>query len=482
MMEKKRKLSDNNPQGVPDGRVMPQALDLENAILGGLLSGLSAAGVVETLTPESFYSRENGIIFAAVMELFDAGKPVDMLTVIEQLRHTGNLEDAGGASRIAELSGLRDVYNTEYYVRIVSQKHLARRLIVLSAEIQARAFDETADVSDILEFVESKFTEISISSVNHESVDLGVSVRRALKKALEIQKERESGKTPAIPTGIKSLDRVLYGGWRSPDLIVLGGRPSMGKTQMAVHFAKSAAEAGREVLFVSLEMTGTQLANRLLLEDEMISAYNLMSGQMSAEEWNAVNRRSAEIWNMKIRIADDTGSRRLSSICSEARRLKRKGNLDMIIVDYLGFIVCDGRKFERRQIEIAHITGTLKNLAKELDVPVILLCQLNRPEKGKTVYEPQLHDLRESGDIEQDADTVLFVHRPTYYDMDKYAEWEGRGKIIVGKYREGERNRSVVFCHDANFKKIWGDENFAKRISSNSLRDYHSEPEAEMPF
>jgi replicative DNA helicase len=468
-MKKKPKLLDNRDFVGESVRIPPQAQELEAAVLGSLLQEEKAYALIENiLQPEMFYNEAHGIIFAAIAGLHNERRPADILTVIESLKQSGKLEMVGGAVFIAGLtSKVAGSFHIEHHARIISQKHLSRSLIALSAEIQSRAFDETEDVSETMEFLETRFTEISTSRSASESIEMGEAVHRALEKAAKIQQERESGKSAAIHTGINALTREFYGGWKAPDLIVLAARPSMGKTGLAVHFAKSAAEADKEVLFVSIEMTDTQLVNRILLEDDRISAYNLSTGQMSSEEWKALDSKAGELWNLKIHIAAEPGIRYLDAICSEARRLKRKGKLDMVIIDYLGLILIRSQKFERRQLEIARITGTLKSLAKELDVPVMLLSQLNRPEKSGTIREPQLHDLRESGDIEQDADIVLFIHRPTYYDRDKYPEWEGYGKIIIGKYREGARNNSVVFAHDSNFKKFWGDEGAAKRFSGN---------------
>jgi replicative DNA helicase len=487
---KKRKLSDSNSMGVEEQRrIMPHVVDFENAVIGALLINNQLFATIEgILQPDSFYSEANKAIFAAIVELNATRTPIDALSVIEQLKRRGELEAVGGASYIAELTINADagMHRIDHYARIISQKHLSRNLILFASEIQSRAFDETEDISDVLETAESKFTEISINGAAcPEPIELSQAIHNVLDKAAKTQEERQSGKIPAIPTGISSLDRALYGGWRSPDLIILAGRPSMGKTQLAVHFSKSAAEAGKEVLFVSLEMTGTQLANRILLEDDRISAHNLMTGQMSTDEWQALDSQAGRFWNLKLRISDSVGSRELMNICSESRRLKRKGKLDMLVIDYLGYILTGNQKFERRQLEIAKITSSLKSLAKELDVPIMLLCQLSRPDKGAAVREPQLHDLRESGDIEQDADVVLFVHRPTYYDADKYAdEWDGKGKIIIGKYREGVRDRAVVFCHDKNFKKIWGDNGFSKKLSGIPQPVDYSEPRGgfESPF
>jgi replicative DNA helicase len=467
------------------GRLQPQARELEEAVLGAFLLDSEAYPLVSgILSPEMFYENANKAVFRAIQTLSDKRQPIDLLTVFEALKRSGELEAAGGAHRLSQLTAnIASGAHVEYHARIIAQKHLARRLIVITHEVQQRAFDETEDVEDIMQLLETKFTELSVRRTSAESIPMDKAVHEAITKAAQRQQERQKGISTSIPTGINNLTRAFYGGWKAPDLIILAGRTSMGKTQIALHFAQSAAAAGKDVLFVSIEMTSTQLVNRLLLEDDRISAYNLATGQMSSQEWEAIDRRAAAIWNLKLHIADRPEIRYLDAICSEARRLKRKGELDMIVIDYLGLILIRGQKLERRQLEIARITGTLKSLAKELDVPLMLLSQLNRPEKGVAVKEPQLHDLRESGDIEQDADVVLFIHRPGYYDKDDI-EWRNKGKIIIGKYREGARNNHVEFYHDASFKKIWGNEQELYMTQTNTIHpDRNVEPQEDSnPF
>jgi replicative DNA helicase len=232
----------------------------------------------------------------------------------------------------------------------------------------------------------------------------------------------------------------------------------MGKTQHALAIAKSASLSDVHTLFVSIEMTTPQLINRLLLEDDRISEYNIRNGELDQQEWEAIYERTAKIDSAKLHIADHHNIRYLTNIKSEARRLKRKGKLGLLIIDYLGLIKTN-MKFGTRQLEIAHITGELKALAKELEIPVILLSQLSRPIKGTAVKEPQLEDLRESGDIEQDADIVLFIHKPDYYKPEAVdsggVAWLNRGKLIIAKYREGARNNVILFSHDNRYKKIF---------------------------
>ena len=257
-------------------------------------------------------------------------------------------------------------------------------------------------------------------------------------------------------------------------------------TQFALHFAKHAAYSRKQVLFISIEMTASQLADRLLLEDDRISMYNLRTGNLSNDEWGYLDKRAGELYNLNINIADNHNIRYINNIKSEARRMKRKDKLDIMFIDYLGLIRTN-MKFGTRDLEIGYITGELKNLAKELNIPIVLLSQLSRPPKGISVKEPQLEDLRESGNIEQDADVVMFIHRPSYYDptvTNSLGEsWDNKGKLIISKYREGARNRDIIFKHDDAFKKIFDDDDNSKPIiPENFKRVNYSEPDAPLPF
>lgn len=443
MNTKKQRSSDRYSIDPDIGRLQPQAREIEEAVLGALMLDREAYPLVSgILSPEMFYDKANEAVFRAIQTLSELKRPVDMVTVFEALKSTGEAEMTGGAYRLSQLTGkVAGSSHIEYHARVIEQKYLARELIRLTNEIQQRAFDETEDVDEILEALEIKFTEISIRRTASESVEMSKVVHAALEKAASVQEERAKGISPSIATGIENLTKAFYGGWKAPDLIVLAARPSMGKSQLALHFAKSATEAGRNVLFVSIEMSAIQLVNRLLLEDNRISAYNLATGQMSSDEWDAIDRRAGEIWNLKLHIADSPEIRYLDAICSEARRLKRKGKLDMLVIDYLGLILVRNQKFERRQLEIARITGTLKSLAKELDIPVMLLSQLNRPAKGANIAEPQLHDLRECLPVDEWVDTpsgvVQLKTRPkTIITVDGQGSKTAECEYINKKYND----------------------------------------------
>lgn len=470
----------NNRQDQPSsidmvGKLQPQAIELEEAVLGALLIESKAYLEVENiLSAEHFYVEANKIIYKAILQLVSMRKPVDMLTVAQYLKSSGELESIGGPVYISQLSEkVASAGHIVYHAQIVQQKAKARDVIRIASEIAAKAYDETEDIAETIEGLEMSLTELTSSSGNFQSVSMDEALNEAVEVASKTQELREKGIQLAIPTGLGNLDEIFAGGWSAPDLIILGARPSMGKTQHSLAFAKAAATKGKDVLFISIEMKRTQLVNRYLLEDDRINSRHLKSGQMSMEEWTAVDERVGQLWNMKLNIADHHSIRYLNNIKSEARRLRRQGKLQLMIIDYLG-LIRTSMKFQSRQLEIGYITGELKNLAKELDIPIILLSQLNRPMKGTAVKEPQLEDLRESGDIEQDADIVLFIHKPDYYNPEvqdsKGIPWKNRGKLLIAKYREGARNQPVIFHHDNNYKKIWDD------YSSQPSFDYGSPP------
>lgn len=472
------------------GRTLPRSIDSEESLLCSLINyGELLASVDDALHPDDFYDEANKSIFRAAAELHAKREPIGLVTLVETLRKSGTLDQAGGAARLASLSAQSvSPADFQYCANIIRQKSIARKIIRSTLEIQALAFDETQDVADVIEACEKDLTGIIAGAAASESIDMPQAIKQTLHKAAQIQADRAAGKRIAIPTGLHSLDTEFYGGWRDPDLIVIGARPSMGKTQHALAFARAAALCDTEVLFISAEMSAVQLVNRYLLEDERISLSNLRTGQLSQEEWRTIDLKAAELWNMKMHIADNHNIRQLASIKSEARRLHRKGKLELLIIDYLQ-LIATGIQFPGRHHEIGYITKELKSLAKELSVPVILLSQLSRAQKGDKGTEPQLSDLKESGEIENDADIVIFIHKPDYYDpraVDSSGEpWTGRGKLIIAKSREGARNWSVIFHHDSRYKKIWSQGE--KQIAPGKLHPVDfSEPkrrgDEEMPF
>lgn len=443
-------------------RVLPNAPELECAVLGALLLESNAIHRID-LNEDDFYNQSNRTIFIAIESLTRRQRPVDILTVLDELKSTNTLEHAGGTPRFIEISdSIASAAHIEYHAAILKQKAIARKLIVQSNNVMEMAFDESQDVQDVIEYLERSFTEIRSGGAASEYQDMKSAIKRTIEYLTTIQGKKEQGEAVTIPTGLKALDDRLNGGWSAPDLIILGGRPSMGKTQFALHFAKAASEAEKHCLFISIEMTTEQLIMRMLTEDERLNLYDMKTGQLGRDEWICIDQNIREIENNKLFIADSYHIRYLNSIKSLARKLHRTDQLDLLIIDYLQLIKTD-QSFGTRDLEIGYITGELKSLAKELNTPVILLAQLSRPPKGTKIQVPVLSDLRESGNIEQDADKVIFPHRPSYYDPaateSNGRTWKNRGVLIIGKDREGVKDEKVYFQTDDRFKKIF-DENY----------------------
>lgn len=454
------------------GKLPPQAPELEEIILGALLSEKDAIEKIE-LEPNDFYNVKHQTVFTAIQRLHGNHNPIDIFTVVDELKRMSELENVGGAYEITLLSmKVSSAANLEYHTSIIKQKSIARKLIALSSEIQTMAYSEDTDVADVLEFIEQNFTDISTGSTHTDASDIKMSLSDTIAYMQKLQFEAENGRPAAIPTGLNELDKQLNGGWKAPDLIVLGGRPSMGKTQFAVNFAKNATDAGYPTLFISIEMTKIQLMIRMITENEAIDFYKIKTGQLTREDWIEVDKMVTKISKLDLFIADDFKIKYLNNIKSLARKFKRQGKLSLLIVDYLGLIETNTR-FGNRDLEIGYITRELKSLCKELNIPTILLSQLKRAEPNSKVRRPILSDLRESGNIEQDADIVIFPHRPHYYDseaMDNEGQsWENRGELVIGKHREGEINAIVKFRHDKSFKKILDDIYLPKQIFTENV-------------
>lgn len=451
---------------VPDltssGKIPPQARELENAVLGALLLETKAFFDIENiLSAEDFYYPINQTIFKAIHRLGNKHEPIDMYTVCQELMKMEEIEAVGGPVYIAQLTDkIASAAHIEYHARIIKQKAIARKLIDEASRIIQMAYDESVDIEEVIEEYEKSFSGITTDSCGFQSVDMAEALKIFTQYANQLQADRSAGNVIAIPTHLPKLNKVLDEGWRGGELIILGARPSMGKTQHALAMAQSAAKAGEDCFFVSIEMTLVQLITRLMLEDDEINKTNLRTGQMTKQEWETLDRRIGELFHIKMSIADHHNIRYLNNIKSEARRLHRQGKLKIMIIDYLQLIKTN-LKFQSRQLEVAYITGELKSLAKELNIPIVALAQLSRPQKGSKPKEPDLEDLREAGDIEQDADIVCMLHLPSYYKQylsdEDIKEWTSKGMFIVRKSREGVRNDTIIFYHDERYKKIWDD-------------------------
>jgi replicative DNA helicase len=424
------------------GKLQPQAPEFEEAVLGALMLEKDAySSVSEILKPDSFYDPKHARIYAAIVDLVVDQRPVDMLTVTEQLRKKGDLEAIGGPFYISQLtSKVASSAHIEFHARIIAQKYLARELISFTGAIQGKAFDETIDVDDLMQEAEGKLFEISQRNVKKDVVHIEpviVLAKDLMKKAAE-QKEGLSG----IHSGFHELDKMTFG-WQNSDLIIIAARPAMGKTAFVLSMAKNmAVHYNTPVALFSLEMSNVQLVNRLIVNVTGIPAEKIKSGRLEAYEWEQFDHRIPELQKAPI-FVDDTPSLSVFELRTKARRLVRQHNIKCIIIDYLQLMNASGMDTKSREHEVSTISRSLKGLAKELNIPVIALSQLNRNVDSRQGHEgkrPQLSDLRESGAIEQDADMVCFIHRPEYYKMledEKGRSTLGIAEIIIAKHRNG---------------------------------------------
>ncbi|MBQ7689956.1 MAG: replicative DNA helicase [Muribaculaceae bacterium] len=426
------------------GKLQPQDLQVEEAVLGALMLERDAySEVSDLLKPESFYDANHQMIYSAIVSLASKQRPIDMLTVTEQLRHDGNLETVGGAVRISELtSRVSSAANVEFHARIVAQKYLARELIHFSSHIQSQAFDETIDVYDLMQEAEGKLFEISKNTLKRDVIQIDPIISEALAKMQEAA-NKESGLS-GLQTGYHELDKITSG-WQNSDLIIIAARPAMGKTALVLSMAKNmAVDFNTPIAIFSLEMSNLQLVNRLISNVCELEGEKIKSGQLSRAERENLMMRVKSLYTAPIYV-DDTPSLSVFELNTKARRLVSEHGVEMIIIDYLQLMNATGMKFGSREQEVSTISRSLKQLAKELNIPIIALSQLNRSVEtrgdDRNGKRPQLSDLRESGAIEQDADIVCFIHRPEYYTRSSEDaegnDIRGLAEFIIAKHRSG---------------------------------------------
>ena len=443
---KRRTRPTHEPEIVSEfGKLPPQETSMEDAVLGAIMLERDAYNnVCEILKPEAFYNPANQKIYEAIQTLSANGKPIDMLTVTEQLRTNKTLDEVGGAIRISELTGLvSSAANVEFHARIVAQKYLARELISYSSQVQQLAFDESIDVYDLMQEAEGKLFEISRNTLKRDVIPIENAVAEAIKK-IEDAANRPEGLS-GLESGFYKLDR-LTSGWQNSDLIIIAARPAMGKTAFVLSMAKNmAVDYNHPVAVFSLEMSSLQLTNRLISNICSLEGSKIKNGQLSQPEWENLMTRTRNLSTAPLYI-DDTPSLSIFELRTKARRLVKEKGVQIIIIDYLQLMNATGMKFGSREQEVSTISRNLKQLAKELNIPIIALSQLNRSVETRAADDkmgkrPQLSDLRESGAIEQDADIVCFIHRQDYYNKSgKDAEGNdirGLAEFIVAKHRSG---------------------------------------------
>lgn len=422
------------------GKLPPRDTETEEVVLGACMLEKDAyMKICDILVPESFYDPVNKKIFEAITTLGQNQKPIDMITVTEQLRRDGTLEEIGGAVHIAELTArVYSSANLEYHASIVAQKYIARRLITFAAEVETKAYDESNDIEEILQDTESKLFDISQNQLKREVTQIDPVINQALEQ-IQNAANNESGLS-GLKTGYRDLDKMTSG-WQNSDLIIIAARPAMGKTAFVLSMAKNmAVDYNVPIAIFTLEMSNVQLIKRLISNVASLEGEKIKSGRLSHEEEDRLNSRIRNIYGAPLYL-DETPGLSISELRTKARRLVSDKGVQMIMIDYLQLMNANGMKLGSREQEVSTISRSLKALAKELNIPIIALSQLNRSTESREDKRPVLSDLRESGAIEQDADIVCFIHRPEYYTR---ATQDGEGNnikglayLIVAKHRSG---------------------------------------------
>lgn len=421
------------------GRVQPQAIPLEEAVLGAIMIDKDGfPSIIEILRKESFYLDKNQLIFGVMSDLFGKSQPIDLLTVHEALKKSAQLDTVGGINYLMELTNkVGSAANIEFHARIIAQKFIQRELIRVSTQVIHDSFEDTKDVLELLDEAERGLYEITDQNLNTGYESLAT---LALKAQKEIEAVSQKGsETTGVTTGFLELDKMTNG-WQSSDLIIMAARPGMGKTAFTLSLTKNAAESGKGVAFFSLEMANVQLVQRLISMEAEINSSKLRNGQLEEYEWRKLHAAVDKLSTLPIFI-DDTPGLNIFELRAKCRRLKQNHDISMIVIDYLQLMAgAPNDKRGNREQEISSISRALKGLAKELHVPVIALSQLSRAVESRGGEKrPQLSDLRESGAIEQDADIVSFIYRPGYYgvgegDLDTPSDLS---EIIIAKHRNG---------------------------------------------
>ncbi len=426
------------------GKVPPQAIDLEEAVLGALMLEKDAlTSVIDILKPDTFYKDSHKEIYATIVDLFNNSEPVDILTVTENLRKRGKLKLVGGPYYITELTArVNSAAHIEKHARIIIEKAIKRELIRIASEIHRDAYEDTVDVFSLLDKTEQSLFEVSEVNIRKNYADMRSIMHEAMVE-LEARKFQTDGLT-GIPTGFTALDRVTSG-WQKSDLVIIAARPGMGKTAFVVSAMRNAAvDFNKPVAIFSLEMSSIQLVNRLISAEAELEGEKIKKGNLEDYEWEQLVHKTAKLSEAPIFI-DDTPALTILELRAKARKLVSQHKVELIIVDYLQLMTGDstrsGAAPGNREQEIAAISRSLKNIAKELNIPIIALSQLSRAvEMRGGTKRPQLSDLRESGSIEQDADLVIFLYRPEYYGINADEEGnsvQGVGEVIIAKHRNG---------------------------------------------
>ncbi|MEM6829149.1 MAG: replicative DNA helicase [Bacteroidota bacterium] len=424
------------------GKLPPQAVEIEEAVLGALMLERDAlSNVIDILHPESFYKEAHQDIYRCIVELFNDSQPIDIKTVAHQLRKAAKLELVGGAYYVAELTTkVNSAANIEYHARIIAEQSIKRELIRISSEIQKDAYEDTVDVFKLLDRAEQSLFDVSESHIRKNYDKMSSLLHQAIDE-IQAKKDKQDGLT-GVASGFSALDRVTSG-WQPSDLVIIAARPGMGKTAFVVSALRNAAiDHDSPAAIFSLEMSSIQLVNRLISAEAELESEKIKRGDLADYEWEQIIHKTDKLSQAPIFI-DDTPGLSILELRAKCRRLVAQHGVKLVIIDYLQLMSGDssGKSGGNREQEIAQISRALKGIAKELNVPVLALSQLSRAvETRGGDKRPQLSDLRESGSIEQDADMVMFLYRPEYYGLDTDESGmplQGLGEVIIAKHRNG---------------------------------------------
>ena len=420
-------------------KVPPQTLESEEAVLGALLIDKEATyKVIPFLSEDVFYKSSHKKVFNAIVSLFEKGEPIDTVTATNELKKHGELENVGGVFFVVDLSGkVTSGANAEYHANAIIEKYLLREIISKCGDVIQKAYTEKGDVFRLLDEVESQVFKLYEKGIKQNYADSKTVLHETMQELEVIH--NSTGELTGVPTGFKYFDE-LTAGLQKSDLIILAGRPGQGKTALALNISRNATvEHNVHVGFFSLEMSRKQLMQRLMSAEACVNLRDMRKGSLTDKQFEIMNKKAANSFSSSKLFIDDTPAIPLLELRAKARRMKREKNIGLIIVDYLQ-LMRGPKDAHSREREISMISGGLKALAKELDIPVLALSQMNRQVENRNDKRPQLSDLRESGAIEQDADLVCFVHRPELYKMPNFTDGNftaGVAEIIIAKARNG---------------------------------------------
>ncbi len=421
------------------GKMPPNAVEFEEAVIGACMIEKDAyLNIAEILKPEMFYKENHKKIFKAIHNIAVSSESVDLITVTQELRKQHQLDEIGGPLYLAQLTNkVGSAAHIEIHARVIQQKYIQRELIRVSSEIQKKSYDDSEDVKDLLDYAESEIFAIAEGSGSKDARHIKPIIDEALELIHEAAKRPDG--LSGLPSGFTQLDKITSG-WQKSDLVIIAARPAMGKTAFVLSMARNmAVEYNQAVALFSLEMSSVQLVNRLIVAETELAHDKIKNGKLERFEWEQLEIKLDRLYKAPMYI-DDTPALSVFELRAKCRRLKSQGKLDIIIIDYLQLMTGPSSSGNREQ-EVSNISRSLKALAKELNVPIITLSQLNRSVETRSGDKrPQLSDLRESGAIEQDADMVFFIHRPEYYGLTQDAEGndtKGLAELIIAKHRNG---------------------------------------------